>query len=146
MFTFCHVDKAELKLHIGLLAVIISISLLLTGILIIVLTKFGRKPSSNRQRRRDDDDDDDDRQTYNLPSHIVHTELDLDNPYASLFSLAPPSYAETLLADQRVQPTLANGRSEDGESSNFALMTGEDSESMYGSVSNMTPDSPPPIA
>lgn len=45
--------------------------------------------------------------------HISHTHLDQDMPYALLPTIAPPSYQDTLLADQVVQ-TL-NTESAEGE-------------------------------
>ena len=71
----------------------------------------------------------------------------MEAPYASTLVLAPPSYTDTILADQRVQSTSANEfsdtdtRSEGGESLDRPLITREGDEGASDSGSSSMPNS-----
>lgn len=80
----------------------IAATLLLIIILLLILRyllKFKSKPSSRSHRDRGND-----RTASARRSTPTHTQLDPDMPYATI---APPSYADTLLADRRIQERSA---------------------------------------
>lgn len=86
----------------------VIISLLLVLILLLLLRctviKFGKKSTSSQRHRRHGAYSN--RENLSNSSRVVHTELDLEAPYAPTVTIAPPTYAETLLADQIVQSVL----------------------------------------
>ena len=113
-------DNRVLHLNVALLVFMMVISLLLIAILILILrctlNRFGKK--RNRNRSNDDhhaSEEERPNQVRNsnnrAHNNIVHTQLNLEMPYFSTSTIAPPTYQDTLLADQIVQ-AVAGGESE----------------------------------
>lgn len=94
-----------------LLVVSITITLLLIAILLLILRytvkRFRPKPSHTQPQRERQEST----RSTRTRTRIVHTQLDPEVPYAVT---APPSYADTLLADRRVQER-SNAAAEDEE-------------------------------
>jgi len=133
----CDAGNTILKLNVSLLVLMVIISLLLIVILLLLLRctviKFSKKPSSNSSRHGRHHN-----HTYSdrgpSSGHIVHTELDLEAPYASRVTIAPPTYAETLLADQMVQSAQST-EGEEGVADCISLEREERSSSTQPLVS-----------
>lgn len=104
-------DHTVLNLNIALLTLMILISVLLIIILSLLLRctlKRFRKKSTSHHRSTDTANEDGRESRVGSPSlNIVRTHLDLDMPYAPLSTVAPPSYEDTLVADQIVQQDSA---------------------------------------
>lgn len=118
MIIFLCADNTILKLNITLLAFMVLISVLLIIILSLllkyILKRFRKKPSSHRNT---DIASEEDRESGISSPHtrIIRARLDHDMPYALLSTVAPPSYRDTLLADQIVQESLASENTPDYE-------------------------------
>ncbi len=106
----------------------IVISLLLIIILLLILRctllKFNRKASSSNRNRVSENEENTTNRVRN--GNVIRTQLDSEMPYAP--PIAPPSYQDTLLADQRVQTSDVNS-SEVG--------TGSEEGDEAGSVSSL---------
>lgn len=96
-------DRTILNLNITLLAFMILISVMLVIILSLLLRCTLRRfrkhsvPGGNSQESEEGG-------TCRPNNHVTRTRLDHDMPYALLpTAIAPPSYADTILADQTVQ-------------------------------------------
>ena len=111
MHNFLTAENTVLNLNVALLAFMIIISLLLIVILSLLLRctlkRFRKKPTSHRSRDTAGPEVREGGRAGSPHLNIMRTQLDLDMPYASLSSVAPPSYEDTLLADQIVQQDLA---------------------------------------
>jgi hypothetical protein len=119
-------DNTILDLNITLLAFMIIISVLLIVILSLLLRctlkRFRKTPASR--------DESEPGRTGVTNTGIVRARLDPEMPYAPLTRIAPPSYQETLLADQVVQTPDTEQRSEDNHlsSSTETLITPDSQE------------------
>lgn len=96
-------DNTILNLNIALLSFMILISLLLIVILSLLLrctlNRFRKKHPSRQNRENGREEESEGR----IRSHIIRTHLDHEMPYAMLSTIAPPSYEDTILADEVVQ-------------------------------------------
>lgn len=96
--------------------VLISVLLIIILSLLLkyILKRFRKKPSSHRNT---DIASEEDRESGISSPHtrIIRARLDHDMPYALLSTVAPPSYRDTLLADQIVQESLASENTPDYE-------------------------------
>lgn len=136
---FITVDSAVLNLNVALLAFMILISVLLIIILSLLLRctlkRFRKKPTSHRSTDTASEEGRESRTGSRAASphlNIVRTRLDLDMPYALLSSVAPPSYDDTLLADQIVQQDLAPEYTLEGDT----VTSSEGAEEDMGSSSS----------
>lgn len=114
-------DHSVLNLNIALLSFMILISILLIIILSLLLCctlkRFRKKPTSHRSTDTASEEarERESRVSSSLRPNIVRTHLDMDMPYALLSTVAPPSYEDTLLADQIVQQDSAPEYTPDAE-------------------------------
>lgn len=95
-----------MKMIISLLVLLIVVFLVLILVLLVVLRytlkRFKKKPSSAQTHNRSSIRG---RQAENERPRITHTQLNHEIPYLPLPIVAPPTYEDTLLADERVQTT-----------------------------------------
>ena len=97
-----YADDTILNLNITLLAFMIIISVLLIIILSLLLkctlNKFKKTPATHGNQMESSGAN-----GRGPGPSIIRTNLDHEMPYALLPTIAPPSYQDTLLADQVVQ-------------------------------------------
>ena len=98
-------DRTILDLNIALLAFMILISVMLVIILSLLLRcTLKRFRKQSLPHRNSHESEEGGASTCSPHNHITRTRLDHDMPYALLSTaIAPPSYADTILADQMVQ-------------------------------------------
>lgn len=96
-----YADDTILNLNITLLTFMIIISILLIIILSLLLkctlSKFKKSPAFRGDQSESSSEN------GRGGTNIIRTNLDPEMPYALLPTIAPPSYQDTLLADQVVQ-------------------------------------------
>lgn len=116
----------------------ILISLLLVIILSLLL-QCTLKRFRKKNRSRDTASEAGRESRVSSPTNIIRARLDHDMPYAPLTGIAPPSYEDTLLADQMVQEDSAPEYTVEGNTVTVNLEGGERDITPSSSADSLLP-------
>ena len=137
---YMYADDTILNLNITLLAFMIIISVLLIIILSLLLkctlNKFKKRPATHGNQMESSGAN-----GRGPGPSIIRTNLDHEMPYALLPTIAPPSYQDTLLADQVVQTEPHQATSPTEEGSDLSSST----ELLVNDTGSSAQDPPPYI-